>query len=411
MARTWLSITVELLGGRGEDLWPPPGRTFAVGPSHTFMDLADAINTAFARWDRAHLSDFTLPDGTLIADLESSLDLVSSGFGPVQLVKEIERTKVAKTVELGDEFRFVFDLGDNWVHRCKVHPVKVDPVETLGIRPKTPLPYWGWGDIPDQYGRRWASDDGEAEPDPQPNQPHPMQDFRWPAPTPLTRADLREVRKALAARDDGALLTAITGRDIDDALQQIAVGAPLLLQSDDEQMQALVLSFVNRLISRALPGDQVLGEEILARLRGETPPGREVRVDLGMLSAMLDDSEHVTGAYVDLETGIPIPTGDGLVDAEDSVDGESDPNRYLWLDRFEARDRWDDRMAFAAQQRDPDLRRRLETALDGKGAFQAFRAAVEEAELEERWFVFSADIELGRTRARLAEHDISAVLP
>lgn len=143
MARTWLSITVELLGGRGEDLWPPPGRTFAVGPSHTFMDLADAINTAFARWDRAHLSEFTLPDGTLIADLESSLDLVSSGFGPVQLVKEIERTKVAKTVELGDEFRFVFDLGDNWVHRCEVHPVKVDPVETLGIRPKTPLPYWG----------------------------------------------------------------------------------------------------------------------------------------------------------------------------------------------------------------------------------------------------------------------------
>ena len=25
------------------------------------------------------------------------------------------------------------------------------------------LPYWGWGSIPDQYGRRWDSDDGQSE--------------------------------------------------------------------------------------------------------------------------------------------------------------------------------------------------------------------------------------------------------
>lgn len=50
MARTWLSVTVELLGGRGEELWLWPGRVFAVGPSHTFLDLADSINNAFARW-------------------------------------------------------------------------------------------------------------------------------------------------------------------------------------------------------------------------------------------------------------------------------------------------------------------------------------------------------------------------
>ncbi len=48
MARTRLSVTVELLGGRGEELWPWPGRVFAVGPSHTFNDLANAINDAFA---------------------------------------------------------------------------------------------------------------------------------------------------------------------------------------------------------------------------------------------------------------------------------------------------------------------------------------------------------------------------
>lgn len=411
MARTWLSISVELLGGRAEDLWPPPGRTFAVGPSHTFMDLADAINTAFARWDRAHLSEFTLPDGTLIADLESSLDFVASGFGPVQLVREIERTKVAKTVELGDEFRFVFDLGDNWVHRCEVHPVKVDPVETLGIRPKTPLPFWGWGDIPDQYGRRWRSDDGETPPAPRPDQPHPMQDFQWPAPAPFTRAELGEVRKALAARDGDALLMAIAGCEIGDALQQIAVGAPLLLQSDDEQMQALVLSFVNRLNARGLPGDSELGEELLARLRGEPLPGREVPVELDTLAAILDDSEHLAGVYVDLETGNVFSRDDNPVGAEDFVDVEADPNRYLWLDHYEARDRWNDRKAFAAQQRDRRQRQRLETALDGQDVSQSFRAAVEETGLEERWIVFAADLQWGRARARLAEHDIRAELP
>ena len=78
MARTWLSVTVELLGGRGEELWPWPGRIFAVGPSHTFMDLANAINDAFARWDRSHLSMFTLDDGRVITDQETGAEMGAS---------------------------------------------------------------------------------------------------------------------------------------------------------------------------------------------------------------------------------------------------------------------------------------------------------------------------------------------
>jgi sugar/nucleoside kinase (ribokinase family) len=84
MARTWLSVTVELLGGRGEEPWPWPGRIFAVGPSHTFLDLAEAINRAFARWDLAHLSVFTLADGRVIADQETGAELAESTGGPIQ---------------------------------------------------------------------------------------------------------------------------------------------------------------------------------------------------------------------------------------------------------------------------------------------------------------------------------------
>jgi hypothetical protein len=49
MARTWLSIRVELVEGRGERLWPRPGRIFAAARSHTFAALATAIDDAFAR--------------------------------------------------------------------------------------------------------------------------------------------------------------------------------------------------------------------------------------------------------------------------------------------------------------------------------------------------------------------------
>lgn len=62
--RSWLSIRVELIQGGGRTLWPRPGRVFAAARSHTFAQLGDAIDTAFSRWDRAHLSLFELADAT-----------------------------------------------------------------------------------------------------------------------------------------------------------------------------------------------------------------------------------------------------------------------------------------------------------------------------------------------------------
>jgi hypothetical protein len=66
MARTWLRIRVDLLGGGGIDCDPSPGRIFLVGPSHTFEQFAEAIDAAFARWDLSHLHNFELKDGRLI---------------------------------------------------------------------------------------------------------------------------------------------------------------------------------------------------------------------------------------------------------------------------------------------------------------------------------------------------------
>lgn len=64
--RNWLSIRVELVEGRGEHYWPRPGRLFAAAKSHSYAQLATAIDVAFARWDRSHLHEFQLTDGTRI---------------------------------------------------------------------------------------------------------------------------------------------------------------------------------------------------------------------------------------------------------------------------------------------------------------------------------------------------------
>jgi hypothetical protein len=63
MPTNWLSIRVDLVEGRGIGLWPRPGRIFAAARSHSFAQLATAIDDAFARWDRAHPHQFWLADG------------------------------------------------------------------------------------------------------------------------------------------------------------------------------------------------------------------------------------------------------------------------------------------------------------------------------------------------------------
>ena len=64
-----------------------------------------------------------------------------------------EQLKVARELRPGDEFEYVFDFGADWRHRCRVHDEKVDPVVAYGQIPERPAVIWGWGSIPDQYGR------------------------------------------------------------------------------------------------------------------------------------------------------------------------------------------------------------------------------------------------------------------
>ena len=125
-----------------------------MGPSHTFAGLAEAINQAFARWDLSHLHEFELADGQRIGFVDSE------PFEDDEPVEDHAAVKVAQAVGPGEEFGFVFDFGDRWEHRCRVLADKVDPREEWGDGPlpRQPVAIWGWGSIPDQYGRRSAAD-------------------------------------------------------------------------------------------------------------------------------------------------------------------------------------------------------------------------------------------------------------
>jgi hypothetical protein len=62
----------------------------------------------------------------------------------------------------GERFTSVFYLGTTG---ALVRDRRIGPVQVLGIQPDKQLPYWGWGEIPGQYRRRW---DGEAPTPPDP---------------------------------------------------------------------------------------------------------------------------------------------------------------------------------------------------------------------------------------------------
>src|SRR5258706_3181597 len=131
--RTWLSIRVELVEGLGERYWPRPGRLFAAAASHSYGQLATAIDDAFARWDRSHLHEFELTDGTRIGS--PNADAENEG------VLDETRENLSR-LQASQKFIYVFDLGDDWTHLCTFINAGIDPRDALGVIPNAPLPYF-----------------------------------------------------------------------------------------------------------------------------------------------------------------------------------------------------------------------------------------------------------------------------
>jgi hypothetical protein len=147
---------VILASKGGEELADPPGRDLLVSSAHTFAELALAIDRAFARWDLSHLHEFRLADGRRIVmdDADESEESVSAPH-----LDERGHSLSSIGLSPGDTFIYVFDLGDDWEHGCTVLRSDIDPEEEVGTVPSEILPTFGWGTIPDQYGRLSLDDE------------------------------------------------------------------------------------------------------------------------------------------------------------------------------------------------------------------------------------------------------------
>lgn len=150
MTDDWIEAQVDLLAGLGREWKRGPGRVFLLSREHTFRDFSEAIEAGFGRWDRAHLCEFTLPDGRRLGE-------------PVDQPEDelnVADHRVADLVEEEDVLTYVFDFGDRWTHKITIERTDVCTdfyEDQWGRDPEDPVITWGWGSLPDQYGRKTAN--------------------------------------------------------------------------------------------------------------------------------------------------------------------------------------------------------------------------------------------------------------
>ncbi|WP_368680065.1 hypothetical protein [Rhodococcus opacus] len=76
----------------------------------------------------------------------------------------------------------------------------------------------------------------------------------WPGRERVPPLELSEVRAAIAAAGPARFLTAVRGREVDDALQQVAAGLPMALKHRRWQAEPVTVSVINRLTPSRRPG-------------------------------------------------------------------------------------------------------------------------------------------------------------
>jgi hypothetical protein len=138
-------------------------------------------------------------------------------------------------------------------------------------------------------------------------------------------------------------------------------------------------------------------------------PLREVPVDWEALEDAFENNAPEVHSYLHLNTGEVLRVVDGVADPQMHVRIAADGN-YLRIDPVSSREqyRWMER--FIPMVDEPELRRKLTQAIDGKGAFRRFKdALMSYATDRERWFAFRSERLRAFMEAWLGAHAITPV--
>jgi hypothetical protein len=438
VARTWLSIRVDLVEGmHAHELWPRPGRILLARPGMTFRMLADAINDAFARWDRSHLHAFTLAEGTRIS--------IRGPWDESDDDDELDDTRTTLSrLKLGEQFTFEFDFGDSWMHLCTVAEQKVDPHEVYGEAPDRPVPYWGWGWIPDQYGRRWDGDDGESPLPPPPDPPlsdlpdlhytwgsrafssPPQQrgeavegdghlvvgpwgdnadDLRRPTAGPWPYDAMQDLRRAVAHRDVVQVVELMVQHDALEVAHVVGPGLIRAVEVGHDPATVVVAELVPRLEDRGWLGDAELAEELDRVANGEAGELRPAAVGLEELASHLEGpTDFDEGWMLEIATGRLWPRDPVAMAGVDEPEDFDDPDAFVAVVGFGSRPGYDDVRDFIGAVTDDALAGRLGVAIQGKGAFRRFKDMLfPHEDWWGAWLTFSNERQLGRARWWLAD--------
>ncbi len=318
----------------------------------------------------------------------------------------------------GHQFAFEFDFGDSWQHLCTVHTRLVDPEEAWGAVPDRPVSYFGWGDLPDQYGRTWQDDDGSGTwpqpPDPPTSDLPPLLPGWGNEPSSgggglmgigdtnaWDEESWRRLRAAFYSKDGREIVDVLLHCDLLEIPQMAGDGILIALDQGIDEA-----AWLARRLRDSLPfDDDVLAQQLDAALGvAPSPDLKPVYVDLDELATHLDGEGDLERCRLDVITGEFWPDDVVGLTGIEPPDYWDDNDRWIEVYGIGSRAGWRDMADFVGQIQDRDLAQRLERALRGKGAFRRFRDIVfDHEDLGWAWHRFSDDRKRGRARAWLAE--------
>ena len=139
------------------------------------------------------------------------------------------------------------------------------------------------------------------------------------------------------------------------------------------------------------------------------PPLRKVPVAWEALEDAFENNAPEVHSYLNLGNGDVIRIVDGVAEPQmhTRIAGDTD---YLLVDPVSSREqyRWMER--YIATVEEPDLRQKLVSAIDGKGAFRRFKDVLMAFPVErERWFTFRSERLRTAMQTWLDAHGIEAV--